>query len=129
MGNALFLGTKRLSFALGLSSLLLSCLLGKFSLLSNILSAKFWTPFARVSYCTYLTHNLVIFTVYNSIESGIFWTPTNLIMMNIAFIVLSYALGFCISMLIEVPCMNLEKLLIAPHKIEESAKSNKLKTL
>ena len=50
-------------------------------------------------------------------------------MMNIAFIVLSYALGFCISMLIEVPCMNLEKLLIAPHKIEESAKSNKLKTL
>lgn len=50
------------AFVVGLALLFLPTMLGnKGDLVGKILGAKIWTPLARVSFCTYLIHFIVIF--------------------------------------------------------------------
>jgi peptidoglycan/LPS O-acetylase OafA/YrhL len=114
--TAFFVATERIMFAVSLSCVMLPCLLGFFPLLSEFLGSKIWAPLARMSYCVYLMHMIIIATTFLGMQSTFYWSSANLITEFIAFVVFSYVAGFCLSMLVEVPFMNLEKVLFARSK-------------
>ncbi|MEE4247744.1 MAG: hypothetical protein V2I33_20265, partial [Kangiellaceae bacterium] len=64
--SALFIGGDRILFSIGISCMMMPVLLGKLKLLFEFMAARFWIPFARLSYCVYLMHVLVVSTYYNS---------------------------------------------------------------
>jgi hypothetical protein len=74
METALFVGVNRLIFALAITLMFLPCLLGRFAFLTEILSAKTWYVFSRLSYGVYLTHVVIMGVVVLNYESSFFWS-------------------------------------------------------
>jgi len=109
--NALFLGTYRLGYSLGLVMVMMPLLLNRLKLVYNILAAPFWEPFAKLSFACFLIHYAVMITIFSSDEGSIAFTGTNLFCDWVMANALSWTAAVPLSLVIEVPFMTLEKML------------------
>ena len=114
--TVLFMGFDKVLYGLGLSLTLMPCLLGKFPYLIELMGAAMWAPLAKISYCAYLIHILILGTMIFSAEVAWYWSPLDIAIEYIAAVVLSYAAAFVLSLCVEAPFMNIEKVLFAKKK-------------
>lgn len=109
--NILYLGFFRTVFALGLTMVLLPMLQGYYWLGIWFLAHPVWTPFARLTFCTYLIHISLIVSYYFSASSA-YWLNDLNIVTDIMFVtIISYAAAVPLTLAVESPFMALEKLL------------------
>jgi peptidoglycan/LPS O-acetylase OafA/YrhL len=116
METALFTAVDRLLFALGLTLTFLPALLGRFGFLAEFMGSKAWSVPARLTYSVFLTHTVVMGVVLLNFEASFFWTQQHLFFELVSYVFLSFFFAFLLSMFVEVPFMNLEKVLFARGK-------------
>ncbi|KXJ18551.1 nose resistant to fluoxetine protein 6 [Exaiptasia diaphana] len=106
-----FYGTfSRFSWSLALAWVIYACHTGYGGLVDKILSARFWIPLSRLTYCVYLVH-LVVLTVYlSSYQTVLFYSDVNASWHFMACTTISYFVAYIVSVSCEVPMMHLEKL-------------------
>ncbi|CAD8211140.1 unnamed protein product [Paramecium pentaurelia] len=114
----------RVFFVLGVGLCITPALLGcKNDPSRFILGHPFWQPIARISFCMYLTHFIVILFMTFSSTQLVYYQYSHILYFTLTDIVYTIIIGGLLSLAIEVPCMNLEKILFAP-KRQEISKQN-----
>lgn len=129
--NIAFMAFDRFVFTLGLTMIIMPSLLGYMKLLTSFLGASAWTPLARINFAIYLIHYNILFTVYINQHTELYFSEYYLIRDTIYFFFISAIAGFLVTMFIEFPCMNLERVLLrpAPRKVEKNEVTKDLKPI
>lgn len=99
--------------------------------INRFLSWKAFIPLARLTYVVYLVH-LNYLTVYHAyIRKPYYYTKFTHVEHYFGVLLMVFFMAFAISLTVEVPLLNLEKLLVSPTKtsniqiiLKISAKSN-----
>ena len=84
-----------------------------------ILGHWFFSPLAKVSFCIYLTHFIVIMDGTFSARMDQYWQSSTAIYTTISDIFWSILLATTLSCLIEAPILGLEKIFLRPDKKKE----------
>jgi peptidoglycan/LPS O-acetylase OafA/YrhL len=77
-----------------------------------ILGHSFFSPLAKVSFCIYLTHFIVIMNGSFSSKMNLYWQDMTLLYVIFTDIVFSVLLALFFSLLVESPTLGLEKVLL-----------------
>lgn len=72
-----------------------------------ILGHSFFSPLAKVSFCIYLTHFIVIMDGTFSVRMDLYWEPMSAIYVAICDIFWATLLATCLSVMIESPILGL----------------------
>jgi peptidoglycan/LPS O-acetylase OafA/YrhL len=91
-----------------------------------ILGHWFFSPLAKVSFCVYLTHFIVIMNGTYSSRMDLYWQSSTAVYTTIADIFWSVLLATCLSCLIEAPILGLEKIFLRPDKKKDKSKEKLL---
>ncbi|KAL6077437.1 Nose resistant to fluoxetine protein 6 [Balamuthia mandrillaris] len=125
--NVFYATFSRVAWTVALCILTYVCAVGRGGALNWALGHYIWTPMARLTYCAYLIHPIII-VVY----AGNLTRPFHYSLLNLAYLyvanMLSYLLAYFFFLLLERPLMNLERLVLpAGKKSHKPAKpSNEL---
>ena len=102
------------------------CIISRFWLadfINDILSWKGFIPLGRLSYCVYLIHlNFFLIYVFQK-KSLIFYTTFDHFIWFFGCLFVVYLLAFVVSVTIEAPFLNLEKLIFSPSPSERPSSS------
>ncbi|PFX33115.1 Nose resistant to fluoxetine protein 6 [Stylophora pistillata] len=101
----------RFAWSLALAWVVFACQNGFGGLVNKILSARFWIPLSRLTYCAYLVHILAIVALYGSFETVQAYSDVHISISFVGVIGISYAAAFLVSVCVEFPMMQLEKLI------------------
>lgn len=96
-------------------------LLGKFIWIREFLGAAIWAPLAKMGFAVYLMHILVLFAVMSSLETSVYFSPLYGAIWTLFITFIAYAVGYATSMLVEAPCMSLEKIMFGAPRREPTA--------
>lgn len=107
-----YISLSRTAWSLCLAWVVVACVSGNGGPVRDVLSWKMWAPLGRLTYAAYLVHPIVIFTYYYNVPQPIHYSDFNMVYLFISNLVLSYLAAFIVSMLVEAPMIQLEKLLI-----------------
>lgn len=110
--NAVFLGFSRLTWPLGLSLIFLPMILGQTSILRPFFQSIWWMSTSKLVYCVYLLHMVIGQVYFFSQPMTYFYSQTNLIMDSLFILVISFVIAIPLVLLIEMPCHNIQKLLL-----------------
>lgn len=72
-----------------------------------ILGHPFFSPLAKVSFCIYLTHFIVILDGTYSSRMDLYWQPLSSLYLIMSDIFWSVLLALCLSLLVEAPTLGL----------------------
>lgn len=100
-------------WALATGWAILACALGNGGWLNEFLSSPVFIPLGRATYMTYLSHMLVVMAYPAKLSFLIEPSYTVFLYIFISNLVLSYALGICLTLVYESPILHLQKLLVA----------------
>ncbi|XP_033120057.1 O-acyltransferase like protein-like isoform X1 [Anneissia japonica] len=118
-GVAVFYNTvARFSWSLAVAWVAFACITGYGGFANTILSWGVWSPLGRLTYGAYLFHPLVLYGIILTWKTEFHLTISNYANLFIAGMVLSYAVAFVMSLLVEGPFMALEKLMLGKTKRE-----------
>jgi peptidoglycan/LPS O-acetylase OafA/YrhL len=81
----------------------------KRSFFELILNSKLFMVIARISFCTYLVHLMVLYQVIYVQNNDFYYDLTIMFEIYMGVLVLSLLLGFLLTVLVEVPLSNLLK--------------------
>ncbi|KAJ7323148.1 hypothetical protein OS493_032152 [Desmophyllum pertusum] len=109
--NVIYGTFSRFAWSLALAWVIFACHRGLGGLVNKILSARFWIPLSRLTYCAYLVHPIVIFTLFGSFETVRAYSDVHISFCFVGVVVISYAAAFIVSVCVEFPMMQLEKLI------------------
>ena len=109
--TVMFLGTHRFLIGIALSAILMPVLLGRMPFLREFLGAAVFAPLAKMCFCVYLMHITVLFCILTSTETSVHFSALQSACLTILTILISFFVGYATSMLVEAPCMNLEKIM------------------
>ena len=84
----------------------------KGSFFELVLNSRLLMVIARISFCTYLVHLMVIYQVIYVQNNDFYYDLTTLFVIYIGILVLSLLLGFLLTILVEVPFSNLLKIIM-----------------
>lgn len=99
-----------------------ACATGNGGFINTLLSWSFFTPLARLTYCAYLIHPILIYAYYQSLRSPIYMDDSTLAVVFSGIMVLTYMLAFVLSLAFEAPMLSLEKLIFNRGSSEEENK-------
>ena len=102
----------RTAWGMCLSWVVIACMSGYGGPVNSILSWPIWAPLGRLTFGAYLVHPIVIYVYYFNLMTPLHFTDLTMIYMFIANLVLSYLVAFIVSMAVEAPMMQLEKLIV-----------------
>ncbi|XP_033118022.1 nose resistant to fluoxetine protein 6-like [Anneissia japonica] len=114
--SVVYITLSRFSWAVALAWVAFACATGYGGPVNSLLSWSVWIPLARISYCAYLLHPIIMFVFYYSLPTLIYFSDFLLIYFFLGHVVLSYAAAFVLSVCSEAPFMALEKLLLNREK-------------
>ncbi|RMX37080.1 hypothetical protein pdam_00020043 [Pocillopora damicornis] len=101
----------RFAWSLALAWVIFACQNGFGGLVNKILSARFWIPLSRLTYCAYLVHIIAIVALYGSFETVQAYSDVHISISFVGVVGISYAAAFVVSVCVEFPMMQLEKLI------------------
>jgi hypothetical protein len=78
-----------------------------------LLSARFWEPYARLTFGAYLLHPIIMQSLYLSQTTLLRYSPAQVLVWFIAHVVLSFAGAALLYVLIEAPTANVERAVLA----------------
>ncbi|XP_067687082.1 O-acyltransferase like protein-like [Haliotis asinina] len=108
----------RPAWALSVSWIILVCCTGNGGVINSILSWSAWIPLGRLTYGAYLIHTVVLSYTSCSVRSLRY---ADLALVSYHFIgtfAVSYALSFITCVLVESPCVGLEKVVLTRLKLK-----------
>lgn len=111
-GTVFYQSLSRTAWSISLAWVVVACATERGWWVNSILSWKLWAPFGRLTYAAYLVHPMVLFGFYLNGVAPIQMSDILLIYISIANLVLSYAVAYIVSMAVEAPMMQLEKLIL-----------------
>jgi len=100
----------------------------KFDPSKYILGHWIFSPLAKVSFCLYLTHFIVIMNGTFSNRMDLFWQASTSIYIVITDIFWGLISATCLSLLIESPTLGLEKIFMRPSRDKKIDKMIDLST-
>jgi len=80
--------------------------------IGEVLNWSGWAPLSKLTYAAYLIHPIVMEVYYKNMFQLVYLEHFNLMVQNIAFVVLSYAVGAVLHLVLEAPMLGLEKLIL-----------------
>lgn len=111
-GMEAFTVASRPLWSAALAVVLYLCATGRGGALHAVLSHPLWAPYARVSYCAYLLHPIVICTIAYSATSPARFTAFNFAVSYTATLVLVAAAAAVLHLVVEAPCAAAEQALV-----------------
>lgn len=87
-----------------------ACATGNGGFINTLLSWSFFTPLARLTYCAYLIHPILIYAYYSSLRTPLYMDDSTLAVVFSGIMVLTYMFAFVLSLAFEAPLLSLEKL-------------------
>ena len=111
--NYTFIALERFVYGMGLSLVLLPVLLGYFTPISRLLSWYPWSVISRFTFTMYLIHYNMIQIILKSQKTELVLDQYTDIRDAVLFFLLSLLFSIPITMLIEIPFMNIERLMFA----------------
>ncbi|XP_033118039.1 nose resistant to fluoxetine protein 6-like [Anneissia japonica] len=106
----------RFAWAIALAWVVFACTTGYGGPVNSLLSWSAWIPLARISYCAYLLHPIIMFVFYFSLSTTVYFSDLLMVYFFLGNLVISYAAAFVLSVCAEAPFMALEKLLLKREK-------------
>jgi len=104
----------RLAWAMAVSWVVFACVKGYGGIVNSILSWKAFGPLGRLTYCAYLIHLNFIGLYYAQGKEKIYYTTLNHIVEYFGILLFVFLLSFFVSVTVEAPFLNLEKLIFSP---------------
>ncbi|XP_071944609.1 O-acyltransferase like protein-like [Antedon mediterranea] len=118
-GVAVFYTTvSRFAWSAAVGWVAFACSTGYGGYVNTLLSWKLWGPLGRMSYGAYLVHPDIVMTNIYIMKTSFHYTIPNLSYFFMSMVVLSYAYGFLMSLLVEGPFMGMEKVIFGKKKKE-----------
>ena len=102
----------RLTWSICLSYIIYACITKNGGIVNKILSARIWVPLSRLSYSAFLVHTMVIIYFYATQEHLFHIQDSTMIYFYLSNVVFSYTFGYLVSVLFEIPLINLEKFIL-----------------
>ncbi|XP_065931141.1 nose resistant to fluoxetine protein 6 [Magallana gigas] len=96
-----------------------ACATGNGGFINTLLSWSFFTPLARLTYCAYLIHPILIYAYYSSLRTPLYMDDSTLAVVFSGIMVLTYMFAFVLSLAFEAPMLSLEKLIFNRGSSEE----------
>ncbi|CAH1392494.1 unnamed protein product [Nezara viridula] len=110
--SAFFIGFQRFFWSTGLLWLILMCVRGYGGVINSFLSWKLFTPLARLSYCVYLTHIVILMCSIAAKRNSFYVTDYDQVEMYLGDLVLCMFSGLVLTLLVEAPMLNIEKIIL-----------------
>ncbi|CAH3118340.1 unnamed protein product [Pocillopora meandrina] len=107
--NIIYGTFSRFAWSLALAWVIFACHNGLGGLVNKFLSARFWIPLGRLTYCAYLVHPIIIFALFQSFETVRAYSDVHMAFFYVGVLGISYAVAFIVSVCVEYPMMQLEK--------------------
>nr|XP_058949088.1 nose resistant to fluoxetine protein 6-like [Pocillopora verrucosa] len=107
--NIIYGTFSRFAWSLALAWVIFACHNGLGGLVNKFLSARFWIPLSRLTYCAYLVHPIIIFVLFQSYETVRAYSDVHIAFCFVGVLGISYAVAFIVSVCVEYPMMQLEK--------------------
>ncbi|XP_034249937.1 O-acyltransferase like protein-like isoform X2 [Thrips palmi] len=107
--SSLFAGLHRPAWCLGISWVVLACILGHGGPVNSLLS---WAPFTilgRLTYGIYLTHAAVQAVDHGTTRTSMYYSDFKMVEKMLSDVVLSSILGACLCLALESPISSIEK--------------------
>jgi peptidoglycan/LPS O-acetylase OafA/YrhL len=114
-----FIALQRVAYALGLSLVLMPMLLGYMKFPAQVLSAYIWSVMARITFVMYLIHYAIITICLRSTKTSIEFDEYNNIRDSFYFFFLSFVCAIPIVLAVEMPSINLERMMFSSFKKKE----------
>uniref|UniRef100_A0A7S3KW64 Acyltransferase 3 domain-containing protein n=1 Tax=Euplotes crassus TaxID=5936 RepID=A0A7S3KW64_EUPCR len=99
-------------FVIGLALFLVGPIVGKSRFLRFVLGGSAWAPWAKITFIVYLIHTTLIIWFYCQVRQALYMTTRVAVFYWFACFLLSYLIAIPITLLIESPILQLEKLLL-----------------
>ena len=106
--NAAYLTFARAAWAVGAAVFSVCCFCAPAAPAAAFLSARAWSPLARLTYGAYLVHPIVVKVLAGAATSNYRWSYVDLFSRFALNVTLAYALAALAFLLVEKPFMNLE---------------------
>ncbi|XP_011672918.2 O-acyltransferase like protein [Strongylocentrotus purpuratus] len=113
---AIYLTFFRLGWGVGICWIIFACLQGYGGPVGVFLEWSFWIPLARLSYCIYLVHPIVMYSVLLTQQTLFHFTYVSIAYLYVGNVVFSCAAALVLSLLVEGPIMGLEKVMFGKFK-------------
>ncbi|CAI2387533.1 unnamed protein product [Moneuplotes crassus] len=114
--SVLFNVFSRPLFVTGVGLILVPTFVGRLRVIKGFLSADIFQVLARLNYVVYLIHCVFLFHFFNDMRSGMYITILTQFFTGIGATAFSFLFAIPVTMLCEVPFMNLEKYILFPKK-------------
>lgn len=101
-------------YVFGLGLILAGPLTGKGSFLQVFLGSRFWAPWAKLSFFAYMIHLFVFSFFFAQMRNSLYLNHKTILWSYFGVITLTLILAIPFSMFLEVPLMQLERLIIFP---------------
>ena len=88
---------------------MLPCIVGYGGIIRSFLAHRFWTPWARLTYSTYLYHVMVILTTYVNWPANYSYSFTSAVIFLVSNVLISYGVAFVSFLILERPLINIEE--------------------
>ena len=111
VSSAFYLALSRLGWGLALGIITLLCISPFGGVMNGFLSSVLWLPMARMSFCAYLVHPIVLNTYYGNLSENRYDYNTILYSFGGA-LFWTYIAAFVATLFLEMPFAQLEKLLL-----------------
>lgn len=108
--NILYISVGRFAWGVGLAVIVFICHNGYGWFINSFLSMKIWTPLARMTYCAYLVHPVVISVIYGQLQKSIHYTDVTAALFVVGNVVISYGIAGVICVVVEFPLAAVEML-------------------
>lgn len=96
-------------YILGIFCVTICCLLNIPDIVGFIANWKIWGYIARISFCAYLVHFFIIQRSYFNYRQSNYFSNESLVYWTISDIIITLVVATILSLLVEIPFMNLEK--------------------
>ena len=110
--NTVYFAFQRFAWGLGLNLFFLPILMGHMSFFRPFLQSNWWMPLAKLVFGVYLMHMVVGQIYFMSQPVSYYWTQSALFVDALFLLVVTFIIVIPITLFVESPTLNLEKLLL-----------------
>lgn len=108
----LYAGLHRTAWAAGVAWVVFACITGHGGPVNALLSWQLFGPLARLAYCAYLTHFVVIMYTYSSRRTPGYFSMYVTINDGLGILVVTFAVSAVLSLAFEMPFLTLDRVLM-----------------
>jgi peptidoglycan/LPS O-acetylase OafA/YrhL len=127
--NAFYNAFARPLYVAGLALILAGPLVGKGSFLQTFLGSRFYAPWAKLSFWSYLIHLFVFMWFLGQMRTTLYLDHLNVLWIYAGVIFMTLCLSIPFSVLFEAPWMQLEKLVLFVPKKKDPKEAYKLENI